>query len=350
MVTDLSDIRNNPDFDNHSLITYLHDDICGVHGFLSIHRGGLKKPAFGATRLWNYQSDADAIRDVLRLSRIMTYKSALSGGSFGGAKSVLCIPRNKYDRSRMLSRYAGMIGYFGGQIRTGADVGISETDVKLMRKKSPYFVGVKYDPVGYTLEGLIVSINTCIREVYKSEDISKLSFAVQGLGKTGSGLLKNIYNRAGRVYISDINEARMGEIKNRYPKVICLTPGEILFQKVDVLSPCALGNILNRQTTGKIRARIICGSANCQLENREAGEQLWKSGILYAPDYVVNAGGLMAVVDEYENPQTSKSRMAAKIKRIGKTLGKILKISRIKNLPADAVSDDMAEKISRKFI
>jgi leucine dehydrogenase len=349
MVRDLPGLQDNSEFDNHVITACIHDDKTGVHGYISIHRGGLKRPAFGATRFWKYDSDKVAIKDVLRLSRIMTYKSALADCGFGGAKSVLCIPKTTYNRRQLLLQYAKLINYFSGHFQTGADVGITKDDIKLMKTKCPHFVGVKYDPVNWTLDGLMVSIKTCLKEIFGSDDLSLRSFAIQGLGKTGVGLLINIYNQAQKIIISDINNARMTEIKKKFPKVTCVDAGDILKQKVDLLSPCALGNILNKSTVNKIYAKIICGSANCQLENQKIGEFIWKSGILYAPDYIVNAGGLISVVDEYKFPHISHKRVRDKIKTIGSTLSKIIYTSKKRQTATNIIADEIAIKISRSF-
>ncbi len=343
-------IETLPEFDDHALFITAIDHASGLKAYIAIHRGGIKNPAFGATRMWHYPTDSSAIAEALKLSRIMSYKSALAGFKYGGAKAIIVLPKNGADRSSLLTTYARRVNYFRGSFITGADVGVSPDDLRLMRKQTKYMVGFRSDPVAYTMLGVFYGIQISLKEVFGSSALTNRTFAVQGLGKTGTDLLKLIYPHAKKIFVTDINKARMASIKQDFPLVEPVDPADIMSQEVDVFSPCALGGILNTETIKHLRARVIAGSANSQLENVEAGNQLYKKGILYAPDYVINAGGLMAVVDEYEHKNKDDNRVERKVATIKHTLSEILATSKRTHTPPHVVADTMAQAIAKTFV
>ena len=343
-------IETLPEFDDHTLLVTVVDQSSGLKAYIAIHRGGIKHPAFGATRMWNYPTDGEAIAEALKLSRIMSYKSALAGFKYGGAKAVIVFPKDRAQRSALLAAYARRVNYFRGYFITGADVGISLKDLRLMKKQTSFVVGFRSDPVAYTMLGVFYGIQISLKEVFGSAELKNRSFAVQGLGKTGTELLKLIYPHAKKIYVTDINKARMRSIKQDFPLVEPVAPHDIISQRVDVFSPCALGSVINKKTIKHIHARIIAGSANSQLENIEAGNLLYKKGILYAPDYVINAGGLMAVVDEYEHTHKDDNRLHRKVATIKHTLSEILAKSRRTHKPPHVIADALAEKIAKTFV
>lgn len=333
------------EFDDHKLVSFIYDAESGLKGYISIHRGNHKFPAFGATRIWNYGSSHDALIDTLRLSKTMSYKAALAGLKCGGAKAAIMVDPTRIDnRNKLLLAYAGKVNLLGGYFITGADVGVEREDVIAMRRYSPYFVGVSTDPVKFTGLGLFYSIKACLREVYGEEDLAQRSFAIQGLGKVGQELLHLIYPSAGKIIVCDIDLNKVKKVKKKYPKVKVVGKEEIYRQKVDVYSPNALSSCLNKNNVNKIAAAIIVGGANCQLENDVIGEKLHSRGILYAPDYVVNAGGLISVFDEYENGNHKAERVLNKVARIKDTLELILAGSRKNRKPPFIIANKMAEK------
>jgi len=340
------EIEKLENFDGHKLVSFIYDSQSGLKGYITIHRGNLKFPAFGATRIWNYKSSYDSLVDTLRLSKTMSYKAALGGLKCGGAKAALIVdPSRVNNRKGLLRAYAAKVNLLGGFFITGADVGVEREDVKVMRQYSPYFVGVDTDPVKFTGLGLYFSIMTCLKEVYGREDIGQRSFAIQGLGKVGQELLKLIYPTAGRITVCDIDGNKVREVKKKYPKVRVVGKEEIYQEKVDVYSPNALSNCLNRKNVNKIAAGIVVGGANCQLENNTIGEKLHSRGILYAPDYVVNAGGLISVFDEYQNGNHKTQRVIKKVIKIKDTLALILAKSKKDKKPPFLIANKMAEKM-----
>lgn len=340
-------LENSPNFDNHRLISFLFDEEVGLSGFIAIHRGGNKYPSFGATRIWSYATQIDALKDALVLSKTMSYKIALAGLKYGGAKAVILENSIKPEkRKALLLSYAQKLKYLDGHFITGADVGITDNDVKMMKKVCPHLVGVKVDPVQYTIKGIISGISICLEEVFHESSLGKRTFAIQGLGKIGFGLLKVIAPHALKVYIADINNQKVKEAVQKYKNVKAVSVEEISTQKVDVFSPCALSGSININNINLLKCQIIAGGGNCQLENSQIGELLHKLGILYAPDYIINAGGIISVVDEYENHSYNEKRILQRMQKIPQTLKQVINQSKKDNLPTNILADRKAKEIS----
>jgi leucine dehydrogenase len=214
-----------------------------------------------------------------------------------------------------------------------------------MRRYSPYIVGVMVDPVRYTGLGIYLALLACVKEVFSSEDLQERSFAIQGVGKVGQELLKFLYPHTHKIYITDINKDTLSFVKQKYPDVKVVKPEEIHKQKVDVFSPCALSNCLNSKSITELNCPIVCGGANCQLESPEIAEKLYKNSILYAPDYLVNAGGLISVYDEYEYKNTRVGRVEERVKVIRKNMEKIISLSKSLKKNTSEVADTLARKI-----
>jgi len=340
------------EFDNHRLISFFYDKESGLKAFIAIHRGGIKYPALGATRIWRYKSDREAVKDVLKLSKIMSYKSALAGLKYGGAKGVIITPRSLKNKSELLRAYAQKLNYLNGHFITGTDVGLSLEDLKLMKKESKFFIGFKAKPEKFTAIGVFESIKVCLIEKFKKDSLTDKSFAIQGLGKVGYNLLNLIYNNLpnSKIFISDINLNLINLAKKRFPKIIVVSPEEIYKQKVDVFCPCALGGVINYKTLPYLNCKIIVGGANNQLQNDEIGEILYKNNILYAPDYVVNAGGLISVVDEYQNNNFNEQRVLAKVLTIKDRLKKIINKSKKNKIAPNIIANQIAQRIFNKAI
>lgn len=335
------------DYDNHKLVILLNDDKSGLKGFITIHRGADERPAFGATRYWNYKSDLDALVDSLKLSKIMSYKSALAGLKYGGAKAV--IRNSLLNKPLLLRTYAKYINSLGGKFITGSDVGIDDKDLKILASESDFIVGQKSDPAGFTAQGVLYSIQTALNEAFGKPNIAGRSFAIQGVGKTGYQLLSLLYVQAKKVYVADVDKEKLKRVKNKFPKTEILPPSEIYTQKVDVFTPCALSNSINTDNVNSLRCSIITGSANNQLEDILIGKELQKRNILYTPDYVANAGGLIAVVDEYEHKNFDQERVENRLQKIQKTLKDIFHEHKRTRKPTNVIANKMAEKIFNKL-
>ncbi|KKQ56373.1 MAG: leucine dehydrogenase [Candidatus Woesebacteria bacterium GW2011_GWB1_38_5] len=333
------------DFDDHKVINYFQDEKSGLRGFITVHRGNCKFPAFGATRYWSYQDEKSALIDSLRLSKLMSHKAALAGIPCGGGKAVIIKDANIRNKKDLLRIYADRVNLLGGHFITGADVGISREDVITMRRRSPYFVGVMVDPVRFTGLGLLLGIKACLSEVFHSDSLANRSFAIQGVGKIGNELIKLIYPFAQKIYVADIDPKAVKTVGSKFPKVKVVNLNEINQLKVDVFSPCALSNCLNKNSVNRLNCGIVAGGANNQLESEDVAETLFKKSILYAPDYVVNAGGLISVYDEYENGNTRVSRVEKKVLIVEKNMRAIIFQSKKTGKNPAEIANSLAREI-----
>jgi leucine dehydrogenase len=343
------DISPFPEFDGHETVTYMYDRNTGLRGFVAIHRNKTGRPSLGATRLWNYKNETDALRDALRLSRLMSYKSALAGLNYGGAKATLVAgPAALVHRNAFFKSYAKNLNNLCGRFITGTDVGVTDNDVKFMRRHTPYVIGVKVDPAFYTALGVYSGIQASLHSVFGSEDASGRTFAIQGVGKVGSKTLGFIYKKAKAIFVADIHPERLKAAKKLFPRVTVVAPELIHKQHVDVFVPCALGGVISATNVDAFDCSIIAGSANNQLQSAAMGEKIHRKGILYAPDYVINAGGIISVADEMEHQSPSTSRISKKVLGIKKTLARVFSQSKQTNRSPNRIADEMAEKILRK--
>ena len=338
---------NSLEFDGHRLVTFAYDPETNLQSFISIHRGSGDIPALGATRISNYPNLEEALNDALRLSRLMSYKAALAGLKYGGAKGVIVRNQawNEKEKKKILKAYAEKVDYLGGHFITGSDVGISQDDVKYMHGFSKFFVGLSSKPERMTAEGLHYSLEVCAEEIFGSPDLSKRSIAVQGLGKIGYEIIYRVYDKIGKIYASDPDPSRVELVKREFPKVEFVDQGIIHTLSVDIFCPCALGHVFNHSTIEDLRCKMIVGGANDQLDSPQMGEAIHKKGILYAPDYIVNAGGLIGVVDEYENGKFDKESIKKRLSCIRTNLEQIIETSKKQNKPTYLVANEMAEKI-----
>lgn len=334
-----------PEFDNHSVIVPVEENAVGLKGFIAIHRGR-HTHALGATRLWTYASDEEALRDALRLSRLMSYKSALAGLPYGGAKAVLMnSPGALTDRAAFFRAYAKKVDELAGQFITGTDVGVSNTDLQAMRAETKYVIGNGVNSAYFTVLGVLSGIQESFKHLFGSGDIAGKTFAIQGAGKTGLELLKLIYSAAGEIFAADINPGRIAVVRHFFPKVQIVSPAEIHKQPVDVFAPCALASALNTATVLELQCRIVAGSANNQLQDAAAGDKLFSRGILYAPDYVINAGGLISVVDQFINTTHDSDRIKQQLLKIPQSLRNIFERSKQESTPTHSIADRIAAEI-----
>jgi leucine dehydrogenase len=339
-------IEQLPEFDNHKLISFIFDQETDLHGFIAVHRGSRGVPALGATRFWNYETENDALRDALRLSRMMSYKSALAGLKYGGAKATLIATKGALEnREKLFEIYAKKVDELNGRFITGTDVGVTDDDVRLMRKFTKHVIGNKLDPAYFTAVGVLNGIKESLKFALGDDSISGKSFAIQGVGKTGCALVDLIYKDAEKIYITDIDGNKIERVAKKFPKVKIVLPEDIHRQKVDIFVPAALSGALSSKSVSELQCSIVCGSANNQLADSHVGELLNKLKILYAPDYVVNAGGLISVVDEFENKRPSEKRIIKKVTKIRKTLKRIFNQTKKEGKSTNYVADQMAEKI-----
>lgn len=350
---DITCVEELKEFDNHELVSYVHDNATGLSAVIAVHRANPDVPSFGATRFWHYASSLEGVKDALRLSRLMSYKAALAGLNCGGAKGVIIAESDPHkmkeaERQKLLEAYAARVNILGGRFVTGTDVGISQADLDTMRTRCRHIIGFNDNSTEFTALGVFEGLKAALTETFGSPDLQARSFAIQGLGKIGGGLLSYIYEPMGiegKIFVSDIDAELVEKVKAKYPRIIPVSPDVIATQEVDVFAPCALSGAINKKNVDKLACKIVAGGANNQLESESVGDKLFERGILYAPDYVLNAGGLIAVFDEYKNPAYDRARVEKAVLHIPETLKKIFAESRAEKIAPSRAANRIAEKI-----
>lgn len=315
-------------------LIYFYDKTTGLKGITCIHDTTLG-PALGGTRLWNYENEDEATLDVLRLARGMTYKAAAAGLNLGGGKTVLigdakAVKSEAYFRA--LGRYVQSLN---GRYITAEDVNTSTKDMDFVSMETDYVVGLEGksgNPSPMTALGAFHGIRASLKYLYKTDDISQFTFAVQGAGQTGYFLIKYLLEaKAKKIYFSEINDTYIKRMAEEHPDVEFVAPDKIYGMKVDVFAPCALGAVMNDTTIPQIKAKIVAGTANNVLADEEKhGPMLKEAGILYAPDFVINAGGLINVYHELKT--YNKDKAIRDVERIFNRLTEIYEISDQENV------------------
>ncbi len=343
------DYKKFPDFAGHEKVLEIDDAESGLSGFIAIHSTKLG-PALGGTRIHNYASKEAALRDALRLSHAMTNKCAIAKLPYGGGKGVIILdPKRK--NQKLLDSYAEHVKILKGKFYTGEDVGLSEADVQEMLKVCDYFIGrtgQAGDPSAYAALSVFYCIQVAMKFVYGSESLKGRTVAIKGLGKTGSELLRLVSAEGAKAIVADNNVEIIENVRAAYPDAQIVPAEEIISQQADIYAPCALGDEFNLKTAGLLKTKIICGTANNQLETPEIGTVLFEKGIVYIPDYVANAGGLINVADELEAGGYNKARVLQRIGNIKQTCALIIEESAKLKQATNFVADSLAENFIRE--
>ncbi len=338
-----------PEFDNHLLVFHLQDDESKLDSYVAIHRINGSLPSFGATRLLDYSSNEEAIRDALKLSKLMSYKSAMAGLPYGGAKAVIIRPKGDFSREKLLESYARGLNELKGKFITGTDVGLTVSDLVHMKQYTKYLVGYLANPEKATALGISKSLDIALDYVYKDTEYSRHSFSIQGVGKVGFELLKILIDGGARdIYVADIDKKKIKEIVKEYPFIKVVNTNIIHKQEVDVYCPCALSGALNTKTIKELKCKIVVGSANNQLECASSCEDLHKRGIVYCPDYIANSGGLISIINEYRYGKLKNIQLTKNIKNIAIILKKVLLESKKKMVSPFVISESMGLSIIKK--
>jgi len=331
----------------HEEVVYFQDKSCGLKAIIAIHDTTLG-PALGGTRMWSYANEEEALIDVLRLSKGMTYKAAVSGLNLGGGKGVI-IGDPKKDKSEALFRsYGRFVESLNGRYITAEDVNIGVEDIEHIFTESNYVTGVALhhggsgNPAPYTALGVFRGIQACAMKLWSSKDIKGKTIAVQGIGSVGFELTKLLYEAGAQIVFTDIGDKNIQKAKEAFPHAKFVGPDEIFKTPCDIYAPCALGASISDQTISQLKCKIVAGAANNQLKEDRHGEELMKRGILYAPDYLINAGGLMNVSIEFEGWSDTKSKRM--IDTIYDTTLKVFAISDEQKIPVNKAADVLAEK------
>jgi leucine dehydrogenase len=304
------------DLANHEQVVFCRDSASGLRAIIAIHNTTLG-PALGGTRMWPYASEDEALTDVLRLSEGMTYKAAVTGLNLGGGKAVI-IGDPRRDKSEALLRAHGrFVDSLGGRYVTAEDVGITVQDMEYVYMETPFVTGVASapggsgDPSPVTAFGVYHGIKAAAKKVWGSPALTGRSVAIQGAGAVGTSLAQNLAVEGVRIYVADIDPLRAQRVVEE-TGARAVAPEEVFGLDVEVFAPCALGAILNDQTIPQLRCRIVAGGANNQLAEHRHGDELMRRGILYAPDFVINAGGLINVYSELQGYDPVAARNKAR--------------------------------------
>jgi leucine dehydrogenase len=289
---------DHPDFDEHEHISFLHDAASGLRGIVAIHSTGPFGIAGGGCRMWPYPSDADALRDALRLSRAMSYKLALCDLPSGGAKCVVMGDPRKDKSESLLLALGRAVDRLGGHYVIAEDVGTTPDDMRVIARSTKYVVGQQTDTGPVTAHGAFVGLKTAVaREFGPERSLEGLRVAVQGAGSVGRRLCESLAAAGASLVVADVNEDAARRIADRcHARIVDTT--KIYDEEVDVFAPCALGSILNDDTIDRLRCRVVAGAANNQLAVERHADALAARGILYAPDFVMNAGGVLGASQE----------------------------------------------------
>ncbi|WP_034261654.1 MULTISPECIES: Glu/Leu/Phe/Val dehydrogenase dimerization domain-containing protein [Altibacter] len=293
-------------FDNHEQVVFCNDKDTGLKAIIGIHNTVLG-PALGGTRMWNYKSEWDALNDVLRLSRGMTFKSAITGLNLGGGKAVIIGDAKTQKTPELMLRFGEFVHSLNGRYITAEDVGMETSDMDLVRTVTPYVTGISEskggagNPSPITAYGVFMGMKAAAKYTFGSDVLEDRVVFVEGIGNVGEALVEHLSNEGAKVYIADINQDRLEEVRDKYS--VEIYGGHNLYaEQMDIYAPCALGATVNDSTIAQLKAKIIAGAANNQLaEEQKHGLLLREKGIVYAPDFLINAGGIINVYAELEN-------------------------------------------------
>ena len=337
------DIFNQIARHEHEQVVFCYDPISGYRGIIAIHNTTLG-PALGGTRFWNYTNDEEALHDVLRLARGMTYKAAVAGLNLGGGKSVI-IGDPKTPRREMIFRAHGrFVESLKGRYITAEDVGTSVDDMDFVHMETEYVAGIAAgsgDPSPVTAYGTYRGMKACALERYGSDSLSGMTVAVQGCGHVGYYLCQDLAEEGAKLVVTDIDPEKVRRVQDDFGAE-SVGPDEIYEVDARIFAPCALGAIVNDRTIPKFRFEIIAGAANNQLAEERHGTELAERNILYAPDYVINAGGLINVFGELNG--WSGDRAKRKAGEIYDTLTQLFEIAKEGGIPTHAAADRLAER------
>jgi len=344
---------------DHEQVVFCQDKATGLKSIIAIHDTTLG-PAVGGTRMWAYASEADALTDVLRLSRGMTYKSALAGLNIGGGKAVIIGDARTQKNEALLRRFGKFVDTLGGQYITAEDVGMSTRDMEYIKMSTDHVVGLPDymdgggDPSPVTAYGVYMAMKAAVKHQTGSESLAGKKVVVQGIGHVGEYLVQHLIKENALVTVADIYEDRVKEVVNKYGVKACDT-NDVYTQDMDIYSPCALGATINDDTLKLLKCSIICGAANNQLADETIhGIEVMKKGILYAPDYLVNAGGIINCY--WEIIGYSQEAALSQSELIYNTMEKCLIKSDAEKIPTYLAANKMAEEriaaianINKKF-
>lgn len=326
----------------HEEVAVVRDPEVGLRAVIAIHDTTLG-PAAGGTRMRPYPRFEDAVIDALRLSRAMTYKAVMAGVKRGGAKAVIAGDPGRDKTRSLLVSYAKIVDRFGGRFHTGCDMGVDGRDVAVMARATRHIShsrpGSSLDVATLTALGVVSAIRAVARELETS--LPELHIAVQGLGQVGERLARRLVPLGAKLTVTDVNPGRVERLRAELD-VEAVAPDAIYDVEADVFSPNAAGSVLSAETLPRLRCRAVAGAANDQLADRESGDALYQRGVLYAPDYVVNAGGLLSLL--WELGETDEDGVVERTEQIGPRVAELIERSRAEAVPTHRLADRIVEE------
>jgi leucine dehydrogenase len=332
---------------DHEQVVFCNDNTTGLKAIIAIHNTVLG-PALGGTRMWPYVTEAEALTDVLRLSRGMTYKAAVAGLNLGGGKAVIIADSRKDKNEALMRRFGKFVNSLNGKYITAEDVGINAKDMEQVLMETKHVTGIppalggSGDPSPVTAYGVYMGMKASAKERWGNDSLSGKKILVQGVGHVGSNLVDYLSKEGAKIYIADIYEDRINEVKSKHASVEVVSGDGIYDLDIDIYAPCALGATVNDNTLGRLKCSIICGAANNQLADESVhGKIVMEKGILYAPDFVVNAGGLINVYSELAGYGRDYSLSLAE--NIYNTTAAIYAMSKRDNIPSYLAANRTAE-------
>ena len=342
-------VFDHVEFDNHESVHYFRDENTGLKAIVAVHSTALG-PGAGGTRRWIYNNDAEALTDVLRLSRGMTYKNAVAGLKFGGGKAVILASEDAPKSPELFRAFGRCVDSLSGRYVTAEDVGCSVDDMRYVREETQFVSGLPQsgrdaggDPSPWTALGCFQGTEAAIQARLGKNSLDGIRVAVQGVGHVGFHLCKMLHEAGAELFVADVNGENLKMTLDAVPATV-VPPSQIIFADVDVLAPCALGNILTSSTIPNIKAKVIAGAANNQLSTPADGLRLAQRDILYAPDYVINAGGIISVAHEYYG-DASEDDVREDVGRIKDRLADLFRQSAETGRPTNELADELARKL-----
>ena len=335
--------------DNYEQVVFCNDARVGLKAIIAIHNSALG-PATGGCRMWNYKSEDEALTDVLRLSKGMTYKASISNLALGGGKSII-IGDASQKTPELLKRYADFVESLRGTYITAKDVGVGAADLQLIKTRTSHILGVpgeensSGDPSPVTAWGVYNGILAAAEKAFGKKSLSGVSIALQGLGTVNYYLLSYLKKEGAKITGCDINADAIARAQKEFDIEI-VSPESIYDVKADIFSPGALGAIVNEQTLPRLKCKVIAGAANNQLATEDLGEVVLKKGMLYAPDYAINAGGLINIY--HEKGGYDRDKAYAHVAGIYDTIKQVLDVSEAERIPANLVANKIAEDRVKK--
>ena len=342
---------DSPSFKGHEGVHAFHDEKTGLRAIIAVHSTA-RGPAVGGCRMWPYATSAEALEDVLRLSRGMSYKNAMADLEMGGGKSVIIGDSRTQKTPELFQAFGRAVNLLGGTYYSAEDVGVSVADIAEARKTTEYVLGLSGgewgsgDPSPVTAEGVFRSNLVAAKRLWGQDNMSGLTVAVQGVGHVGGYLCDKLHKAGAKLIVTDVNEPVLREVAERTGAEI-VAPDAIYDVQADIYAPCALGATLNAGTLDRLKVKAVVGAANNQLADESIGRALFERGVLYAPDYVVNGGGIINVASELTARQTGGAYDPAwveqKLSRLMQTLEEVLDRSAAEGRPTHEVADAIAE-------